>query len=326
MPQYCTLFDRNYLSRGLALYRSLARHGGDFKLFTLCLDNPTREVLTALALPRVEIIAIESLEDSDHELRNSRTNRTTLEFYFACKPSLVRFVLNNFEAVPRITYLDSDLYFFSTPGPLERALAESDITLTPHRFPAGLKDRERYGLFNAGWISVRSSTEGRRFVEWWRQRCIEWSGLAVEEARFGDQKYLDYVPTLFRNVVSVLHPGMNAAPWNIEGLRFDVSENGVTIEGQPLILFHFHGMKRVLPRLYDSGLHWYGARLPTFLRKYIYRPYLEELADCQARLKTLPQTVRSHLGSPDASSVGRWTTRLKVVARILATRTALIGP
>ena len=62
MRQYCTLFDRNYIVRGLALYRSLLRHCGEFTLHVLCLDSATLQALGSLSLPGMALIGVESLE------------------------------------------------------------------------------------------------------------------------------------------------------------------------------------------------------------------------------------------------------------------------
>jgi len=327
MRYYCTLFDRNYLSRGLALHGSLVRHCSDFRLFILCLDSPTFNALSALALPHVELIPIKTLEDWDRELQAARSNRNAPEFYFTCKPVLLRYVLANFDGVDRITYLDSDLYFFSDPAAADQEVADSAVVLTPHRFPSRLAYMKRSGEFNAGWVGVSSSAEGHRFLEWWRARCIEWCRIVFEETRFGDQKYLDQVPGLFRNVVSISHPGVNAAPWNIDGLRIDASGTRVDIEGRPLIAFHFHGMKRVVLRLYDSGLYTYGAKLTSAVRNGIYRPYLQELSRHETQLSSLPERIRLSL-SPALTLQGgnRWGNRLKVLAHIIASGTALVGP
>lgn len=327
MRHYCTLFDRNYLSRGLALHSSLMRHGDEFRLFILSLDTPTHDALSTLALPHVELIRAEILEAWDRELGTARSNRSAPEFYFTCKPVLLRYVLANFGTGDRVTYLDSDLYFFSSPGPAEREFADSAVALTPHRFPSRLAHLKRFGEFNAGWISVSAAEEGRRFLEWWRARCVEWCRTVVEETRFGDQKYLDQAPGLFRNVVSISHPGVNAAPWNIDGLRISASRASVDIEGHSLIAFHFHGMKRVALHLYDSGLHTYRARLTDVVRNYIFHPYMQELSRWEARLSSLPESIRLSV-RPDLTLVGGngWGNRLKVLARILASRTALVGP
>ncbi len=327
MRSYCTLFDRNYLSRGLALHASLMRHCGDFRLYILCLDGPTFNALSALALPHVELISDAALEAWDRDLLAARSNRNAVEFYFTCKSVLMRYVFASYHGVNRITYLDSDLYFFSDPVTAEREFVHSAVALTPHRFPERLAFMKRSGVYNAGWVSVAASAEGHRFLDWWRARCIEWCRVVFEETRFGDQKYLDQVPSLFRDVVSVSHPGLNAAPWNIGALHLEARGATVVVEGQPLIAFHFHGIKRILHRLYDSGLSTYRASLTKVARNHVFRPYLEELALCEARLSAMPASLRTAIASAAIpASRGRALDRWKHVARVLASRAALIGP
>src|SRR5882762_10060410 len=154
MRHFCTLFDRNYIARGLALHRSLVRHCGDFMLHVLCLDAATLDVLRALALPRTELITIEALEHGDHDLREARNDRTQLEYYFTCKPVLLGYVLDHDASVSRLEYLDADLYFFSDPSAAEDEYAERAVALSPHRFNAFNSGLARHGGFNAGWISV----------------------------------------------------------------------------------------------------------------------------------------------------------------------------
>ena len=47
---FCTLFDSNYLTRGLAMYESLAKHCDDFHLFIFSFDDKCLEVLKKLKL------------------------------------------------------------------------------------------------------------------------------------------------------------------------------------------------------------------------------------------------------------------------------------
>jgi hypothetical protein len=326
MHNYCTLFDCNYLIRGLALHSSLVRHSGAARLFILCLDTPTQEALSALSLPRVELVPLSVLEDWDRELKASRSNRSAVEFYFTCKSALMRYLLARDPGIERLTYLDSDLFFFSDPGVVEEQVKGSTVALTPHRFPTRLAFMRRSGDFNAGWVGVGASAEGRRFLEWWRESCIEWCRSIFEETRFGDQKYLDRVPELFRDVVSIDHPGVNAAPWNIGELLVEIRDGGVIVNGQPLVAFHFHGMKRVFHPLYDSGLFMYRGKLTDAVRRGVFRPYLRELARIEERLADLPGRVRASIGPAFELKAGSgWRDRLRVLARIVATRTALLA-
>jgi hypothetical protein len=322
---YCTLFDSNYLARGIALYESLVRHASEVRIFILCLDTATHDALVALALPRAELVSIETLVARDPALRLARSNRTPPEFYLTCKPALMRHVFDSFPEVSRLTYVDADVYFFSDPMPVEREVAASDVALTSHRFPPEAAHLKRAGEFNAGWVNARAGEEGRRFVEWWLARCIENCELAPAKGLFGDQKYLEQVPKIFANVHSVAHPGVNVGPWCIGALRIETSRMPIHVEGQPLVMFHFHGMKRVMYRLYDSGLAPYGARLLTGLRTDVYAPYLRSLGDAESRIARLPSSIRGRFPSGAAHNKGWWY-RLRAARYIVAKRTALLGP
>jgi hypothetical protein len=326
MRHFCTLFDRNYAARGLALHRSLMRHAGDFTLHVLCLDEPTREALSALRLPRIALTDIEALGTWDPDLREARKNRTPLEFYFTCKPVLLAHLLARLPQAARVDYLDADLGFFADPAALDRECAGSAVALTPHRFGERHAEQRQYGRFNAGWLSVGANTEGHRFIAWWRARCLEWCRLVVEESRFGDQKYLDQVPNLFPSAVQVSHPGANLAPWNIDGHRIALTPRGVDIEGQPLVFFHFHGVKRMLLGVHESGLHEYGVKLTPETRSGIYRPYIKDLVACRRQIAGLPGTLRACLDGervvPNARGLAR---QLVSTARAVARRTTVLA-
>lgn len=305
MRHYCTLFDRNYIDRGLSLHRSLERHAGEFKLYVLCLDQATEAVLADMRLEHVERIGIEALQSWDGGLAGARANRGLVEFYFTCKPVLLSYVLSREPSATRVEYLDSDLFFFASPSLVEATYAGSPVALSPHRFDTVNAWRRRYGECNAGWVSVAASAEGRKFVAWWRERCLESASLVPGGEVFGDQKYLDRVPGLFPGTAMVAAPGVNAGPWNIGGVPVEIGGGSVRIGGEPLVFFHFHGTRRMLFNLHESGLHDYQVALTPAIRDGLYRPYVSELVASRRRLAALPTGIREQLSGPRPAGSGR---------------------
>ena len=318
MHHYCTLFDRNYLSRGLTLYRSLARHGRDFRLHVLCLDRETRESLSALALPDVELHSLAELEASDPALSAVRSQRSPAEYFFTCKPVLLAHLQAAHPDGRRFTYLDSDLYFFAPAHLVDEECADSSVAVAPHKFGSPNADRLKYGQFNAGWVSAGRSPEAREFVQWWRARCIEWCRMVVEGPRFADQKYLEQVPGRFPEARVVHHPGVNAGPWSLDASQVQLADGKVSINGAPLLIFHFHLLHRILPGVFESGLHEYGVKLTAAIRQGIYAPYLAEMARSAGTLGR----VASDAEASRRPSLGR---RLARSARAVARRSALFA-
>ncbi len=274
---FCTYFDRNYLVRGLTLFRSLSNHAEPFVLWVLCFDDFTYNVLSKINLPNLKPISLREFEHGDNALLAAKQNRSRVEYYFTCTPSLSLYILNKFPEADLITYLDADLFFYSDPTPIYEELAKRSVLIVEHRFPEHVRhDEEKFGIYNVGFASFRNDMHGRQCLQWWRERCIEWCYDRAEEGLFADQKYLDDWPDRFREVVVLQHKGGGLAPWNWMNYDIQFQDGTITVDGDRLIFFHFHHLKAVNWWMYDTGLSGY-KKVPFTLRRRIYVPYVRAL-------------------------------------------------
>jgi len=289
---FCTYFDRRYLPNALALVDSLRRHGGDFRLWALCLDDAAHAALKALAIAEVSPIRLADFEHGDDGLAAAKQNRSTVEYYFTCTPSLPLFVLRTRPEVDAITYLDADLFFFSDLAPLFEEIGASSVAIIPHRFPAANAPRfERYGIFNVGWLTFRRNDAAMACLGWWRERCLEWCFDREEPTRFADQKYLDDWPSRFEDVHVVAHKGANVASWNLANYGLTRRDGRVFVDDEPLIFFHFHHLKRRRTWLFETDFAPHGARFNRILKEDVFTPYcrlLDATAAAVARLLDAP--------------------------------------
>ncbi|MFI5335186.1 MAG: FkbM family methyltransferase [Opitutales bacterium] len=274
LRHFCTYFDSHYDSMGLALYESLRRHCANFHLWVLCLDEECHQLLTRLALPGVTPIRLVEFEEGDAGLQIAKRNRSLLEYYFTCTPCLPLFLLHRHPEIDLITYLDSDLYFYSDPEPMFSALGQNSISIVAHRFAEEITHFAENGTYNVGWLSFRRDASGLACLQWWRDRCLEWCFLRHEDGRYADQKYLDQWPQLFSGVVVIPLKGANLAMWNMANHELKASSGRVTVDNEPLIFFHFHGLQRQQPWLFSLNAGFYRARLNREMQWNIIVPYL----------------------------------------------------
>ncbi len=99
MIYFCTYFDANYLPRALAMYNSLLHHCRDFHIYMLCFDDLSIRHLQSLNLKHATLISIEEFEAGDEKLITTKKDRTRLEYYYTCGPSLPIFVFNNYSEI-----------------------------------------------------------------------------------------------------------------------------------------------------------------------------------------------------------------------------------
>ena len=318
MIHYCTYFDRNYLTRALALHRSLVRYSPPFTLWALCFDDDAHAAIKALDSVSLRPISLTEFERFDPELLAVKPTRSTVEYYFTSTPSVPLFVLDQAPDADAVTYLDADLLFYSSPEPIFEELADGSVLIIPHRFPARLRRLEIHGTYNVGLLTFRNDARGRAVLERWREQCIEWCYDRYDNGRFADQGYLNDWPSMPGVIVSN-HVGAGLAPWNFMQYRVDLAGDPPTVDGRPLIFYHFQGFKSVGPGLYDLGLEDY-APMDRGLRRRLYGGYVRELRDAAAILRT-----RAPAFASPASSIRRGRYSWRGLVRRVIQREVMIS-
>jgi hypothetical protein len=289
---FCTYFDRNYLTRAVALHQSLVRHSPEFTLWALCLDDDVYSAVSALNLESLRPVRLSELEAADPALVAARENRSTVEYYFTLSPELPLYLLDRVPEIESITYLDSDLLFYSNPQPILDELALGSVVIVSHRFAPHLRHLAIYGEFNVAMLSFRNDRPARAVLGRWREQCLEWCYDRVEDGKFADQGYLNGWPGL-PGVRVLDHPGVDLAPWNFMQYRIDLAADPPTVDGQPLVFYPFQACKAVAPGLWDPGLDAYGP-MTSRLRSWLYGGYLREL-------RTADRLVRSRVPAASRS-------------------------
>jgi SAM-dependent methyltransferase len=246
--EFCTLFDVNYLPRGLVLYRSLADVCSDFRLRVFCMDDEVRELLDRLALPRLVPISLAELEAHDPALRAVKPTRTQVEYCWTATPAVCLHALERERDLDQITYLDADLMFFSEPAPVFDELAGDSVLIVPHRYASQWRHSEATsGRFNVQFLTFKRDERGLEVLRWWHDRCIEWCYARVEDGKMGDQKYLDEWPERFSGVHVLEHPGGGLAPWNVSRYELARQNGRVLVDGRPLVFYHYHSLRLLQP-------------------------------------------------------------------------------
>ena len=168
---YCTYFDHNYLSRGLALYHSLQRHAPGARLWVLCLSDACHRTLVALDLPGLMPVRIAEFEAADPEVAATRSTRSLIEYYFTCSPAWMLFVLRRKPDAEWVTYLDGDLFFFEIARcDLRRVEGCGDRASFRIATRRKLEELRKFGTYNVGWVGVRNDADGIAVIKWWREQ------------------------------------------------------------------------------------------------------------------------------------------------------------
>lgn len=263
MNYFCTLFDSNYLSRGLAMYESLSKHCNSFHLYIFAFDDLSFKVLSDKKLYNVTVISLSEFEDL--ELLAVKPTRSAGEYCWTCTPSIIKYSIDKYD-LPICTYLDADLYFFNDPAVLIEEMGDKSILITEHRYTPEYDYSETSGIYCVQFMTFKNDINGMEALNWWRNECLNWCYARFEDGKFGDQKYLDDWTVRFEGVHVLENLGGGVAPWNIQ--QYNLSD-----DASNLIFYHFHNFKFLNGGLVDLG----DYKLKKFDVKFLYIPYISHL-------------------------------------------------
>jgi hypothetical protein len=270
MRYYCTLSDKNYLIKGLALLESLKSLSSEqYLIYYLCMDDYTYDSINALTELNVKAINISSLNDDEDFLTlKSNTEYVPEDFCTYCFAlgSFISEYLTRTEKLDSIMYIDSDIVFHQDPKLIFETISNKSIGIILHRHvPIG----HHCGGYNVGVVYFRNDDVGYKCLKWWRD-CVmdpnnEWF---AQYGRVGDQVYLEGFEPLFgESNICVIDTGIgHGAPWNFALYQYegeDIIWNG---NRQKMVFSHFsHFTPDYVNNTYsvDRGGEWGGLRLNT---------------------------------------------------------------
>ena len=274
---FCTHFDCNYLPHALSLANSLSRNLNSFNLFLICMDDTSFKYLESNRPENSIPIHFTEMENYFKDLKTAKQNRNRIEYFFTCTPAVCNYIIKNNKGIDFLTYLDSDLYFFSSPQVIFDEIGEKSISIIEHRFNWITSRQRKFGIYNVGWITFKNDSDGRKCLDDWMKNCVEWCYQKVEKKRFADQKYLDDWPNIYQNVCVIKNVGANVATWNIGSYKISEREGEIFVGDQKLVFYHFANLIQTGQKSFKTNLSRVFVKLKGVLKENIYLPYLLEL-------------------------------------------------
>lgn len=309
---FCTLFDSNYLSRGMAMYHSLSSHCPDFHLYVFAFDDRSCQFLKEQDYPGLTVISLSEFENE--ALLKIKPTRTPAEYCWTCTPSTIWYAIQRFN-LDNCTYVDADLYFFSDPNMLVNEMGNKSVLITEHRYSPAYDQSASSGKYCVQFMTFKNNPGGMEVLSWWKEACIEWCFNRFEDGKFGDQKYLDDWLTRFSCVHNLQHLGGGVAPWNVQQYEF-LSQNNA-IRGKEIstgkifdvVFFHFHGTKFFSDNMVYLTYTEYD--LTKQVIDVFYKPYIRAIEKVNRQMKSAGITFDPN-GAKTTSPWGKMGMKMKL--------------
>ena len=279
MLNFITLYDKNYMSRGLALYGSLKEHCPSFEMYVLAMDDVVASYLPSLGYDHLKVITVADIKEMYPVLVRLEKERTRGEFSWTLSSFSIQYALRKFN-LDSCIYVDADTCFYNNPELLLKECGEKSVLITEHNYTPEYDQSATSGKFCVQFMYFKNNSVGNKVLEYWRSKCEAWCYNRMEDGKFGDQKYLDDWESRFEGIVyNCRNIGCGVAPWNIQKYDFSV-ENGtyfvterVTKIKKPVVFFHYHALLEIAEKKWVLSQY----RLTENDKKLFFEPYIKEL-------------------------------------------------
>jgi len=275
------------------MYESLMHYCPKAYLYIFAFNEKCLNILQKLNLPSATIISLDEFEDE--QLRRVKKERTRIEYFWTCTPSIIKFVLEKYN-VESCTYIDADVFFFQSPEILLEELGDESVLITEHRFSPEYDQSDISGKYCVQFITFKHDFRGMKTLNWWRNACLEWCHAYPENGKLGDQKYLDDWTTRFEGIHELKNLGGGVAPWNVQQYQIFVRNGNIWGKERttgcefPVIFYHFHYL-----RFFEDGsLSMGDYKIDSAVRELIYFPYIRELQKSYEKIHALDNGFDPH--------------------------------
>lgn len=236
----CTTASLASLPQALELARSVRAHHPEAKFVLGLIEEWVPE--SAAQSPWFdEVIQIKDIGIPN--FRSFMFKLTAAQALDAVTGQLIEYLIAYDSHADSVIFLEHTMRLY---GPLREAvdaLTGHSIVLTPHlsgpNHVASLEQElklHQTGAFNDGFIAVRRSDEGRRFLAWWADKFNR----DDYEFHSKGQQWLDLVPVFYHPFI-IRHPGTHMACWNLHepSRQFTTLEaDWAAIAGGPMRCFN----------------------------------------------------------------------------------------
>lgn len=292
MLTFCTLFDENYLDKGLVLYKSLKQVcKGEFAFYILCMSDRCYEILNDLNLVFVHPIRLSDFENED--LLKVKPTRSIGEYCWTCDSSLIKYVLETFNP-EYCTYLDADMAFYDDPQVIidEMISRNASVSIVGHRFDKEIAEEyvRVYGKYCVQCNTFKNDDKGKELLKIWVQQCLDYCSADGDGIHFGDQKYMDNWKEDYPYVIELNNLGAGVAKWNLS--QYDLissDKNNLQLKCKDksyrLLFYHFQGVTFLAEDLARINVFTGKSKCNKKLVLLIYDPYLSEIGKVRKMLK-----------------------------------------
>ena len=325
MQTFCTLFNVNYLDKGLTVYDSLVEVGADFELYVLAMDDRCYEIISDLNYPHLIPIKLTDFENED--LLRVKMERSAGEYCWTCSSALVKYILETFKPT-QCAYIDADMYFYDDPKVMleEMQRRNASVQITGHRFypDVAKKMSWRVGRYCVEYNTFLNNKEGNELLDIWANQCLEYCATDGDGIHWADQKYMDNWVTDYEYAIETENLGAGVAPWNIGKYKLvSADRNNIQLDCEGtrcrLLFYHFQSITYVDE--HTANINAYSRRsTESKLVDLLYRPYLQHIQRNKQLLKEkygVEVLLTSHPGVKKPNVFMRMKSKLAAAVRYL---------
>lgn len=288
MYSFCTLFDSNYLDKGVVTINSLQKYIEKDRIYILAMDEKCHNILRNYYSSNKNIVIISLEEFESDELKEVKKTRNRAEYCWTCSANLIVYVLE-FYKENYCTYIDADLYFYEDPRCIIRKMEEQNKTvqIIEHRFKMnydGKLQQLNSGRFCVEFMTFKNVESARKVLDVWKKQILGNCSESMDMNTFGDQMYLNSWEDDYDCVWVTQEKGAGVAPWNFNRYKYSRSIDDKIMlffdkekEEIPLIFYHYHHISYLSEEEVNINVRIRYWKIDECLMKKLYIAYLEEI-------------------------------------------------